>query len=179
MVNPGISMESWFNLIDSCVFQRLTERRQEIDIRSLNAQKLVRMPVFFHDPTAHLAEIKSAYEEMRADEPKLRQYLADLEQEIYSSSGPKETTVTEQRRLFHKFQVVYGVLLTVSLALNSLLRAFHPKDAELLVETACLADNFIALAKNASKHRPLGAGYLPPCLAAVVSRDHGIPCSIC
>lgn len=162
-------MESWFNLIDSCVFQRLTERQQEIDIRSLDAQKLVRMPVFFHDPTAHLAEIKSAYEDMFTDEPKLRKFLADLEQEIDSFPSSKDTTFTNQRRVFHKFQVVYGVLLTVSLALNSLLRAANPEEAGLLVETSHLADNFIDLAKKASKYRPLGAGYLPPCLAAVVS----------
>ncbi|KAM5375384.1 hypothetical protein ACJZ2D_005945 [Fusarium nematophilum] len=166
MVNPAISMDSWYMLIDSCLPLKLPDKQQGIRVPSLEAQKLVRMPAFFHNPLLHLADIELAYRELCTDQPRIRQYLAGLDREI-ADRTLSDPTRANRTKLSHKFQVVYSVLLTIAIALNSLRRTLNPNDTALLEEAAVLTDDFILLARHASRYRPLGASYIPPCLAAV------------
>lgn len=163
MVNPAITMESWFLLVDYCIPQASFEKAHGLRIPSVEAQKLIRMPVFFHSPMLYIDEIKSAYQEMQQDLPSIRQYLANLDR--------NESTRGSRVKLSHKFRVVHALLLTLAIPLNSLLRTLYPEDDVLFQEAIALTNEFIALAQHASQHRPLGATYIPPCLAGVVSFD--------
>ncbi|RTE74820.1 hypothetical protein BHE90_010744 [Fusarium euwallaceae] len=159
MVNPAITMESWFLLVDYCIPQASFQKTHGLRIPSVEAQKLIRMPVFFHSPMLYIDEIKSAYQEMQQDLPGIRQYLANLDQ--------NESTRGNRAKLSHKFRVVHALLLTLAIPLNSLLRTLYPNDEVLFQEAISLTNEFIILAQHASQHRPLGATYIPPCLAGV------------
>lgn len=154
-------MESWFLLVDYCIPQASFGKTHGLRIPSLEAQKLIRMPVFFHSPMLYIDEIKSAYQEMQQDLPSIRQYLAGLDR--------NESARRTQAKLSHKFRVVHALLLTLAIPLNSLLRTLHPEDQVLPQEAIALTDGLITLAQHTSQHRPLGATYIPPCLAGVVS----------
>ena len=65
--------------------------------------------------------------------------------------------------------MVDAVLLTVAIDLNSLLRNTYPDDNVLFLEASTLSNEIIVLALNAAQYRHLGARYIPPCLASVVS----------
>ncbi|CAM1509596.1 Fc.00g033350.m01.CDS01 [Cosmosporella sp. VM-42] len=175
MVNPSIVMDSWFLLIEACLPHRSFDKRYGIRVSSLEAQKLVRMPVFFHTPMLYIAEIKSTYRDMLADQPRVRQYLDDLEQETSVTVRLGDPFHANKTKLYHKFQGIYAVLLTVVIALNSLLRALHPSNGTLLKETGMLVKEFIRLAQRASQFRPLGASFIEPCLAAVWATTDALP----
>ncbi|KAF5026004.1 hypothetical protein F66182_1906 [Fusarium sp. NRRL 66182] len=176
MVNPAITMEPWFTFIDSCLLQPPYETRQEFKVLSLQAQKLVRMPVFFHKPFLHQAEIMSTYGELRDDHPRIQQYLQSLKQEMSNHSDQQQVDcLKETRKEFHRFRVLDGVLLTVVIPLNSLLRTLYPEDNALFLEAESLTNEFLALAEDAAQYRPLGASYIPPCLAAVWATTSAFP----
>jgi hypothetical protein len=106
---------------------------------------------------------------MRADHPRIRRLITSLAGEIVSVRVSNDPSHVKRLRLFHRAQVVYGVLLSMTISLNSLLRALDPTDFVLLEESRIFATDILGLAQLASCHRPLGASYIPPCLAAVVS----------
>ena len=167
-MNPGISLESWPLLINSHT-PRFLNSEQGMRIPSLDPQKLVQMPFFFHKPIDHLDEIKSTYHSMSTDLLRLREYLAHLGREVDSAVALHGSVYNNQVNLLHRHQIIYAVLLTIAIALNSLLRTLYGNSDALLKAVAAMTKEFIKLAKRVSKYRPLGAGYIPPCLAAVVS----------
>ncbi|KAF4980781.1 hypothetical protein FZEAL_3295 [Fusarium zealandicum] len=79
MVNPAITLEPWFMLIDSYISQKTFFKSQRFHVTCLEGQHLVRMPMFFHNPLSHLAEIESTYRDMYSEQPGLSKYLAELE----------------------------------------------------------------------------------------------------
>ncbi|KAF5003058.1 hypothetical protein FDECE_10369 [Fusarium decemcellulare] len=170
MVNPAVVMESWFMLVDSCIPRASCGRSEGFRVPSLEAQQLVRMPIFFYKPMQFVEDIKSTYHYLRIDQPRVRQHLSELNHDVVSSS---EEMRANHMKLFHKYQVVYGVLLTVAAGLNSLLRTLYPHDQTLIDQAITFTNELIFLAQHASQYRPLGAGYIPPCLASVTVGNNG------
>ncbi|KAF4445509.1 hypothetical protein F53441_10762 [Fusarium austroafricanum] len=168
MVNPAITMQSWYPLLDPCFPRNSYNKDQHFPTLSLQARRLAQMPNFFHDPVRYLDEIKCAYRDLRDDHPRIQRYLEDLEYQP-SPSSESDLNLKMKLKLIHKFQVVDAVLLTISIALNSILRREYPDDNVLLLEASTLANDMIALAQTVAQYRPFGASYIPPCLAAVVS----------
>lgn len=168
-VNPAINLDSWYMLITSYTPLKKISRTQGFRVPSLEIDKLIKVPDFFHNPELHLEEIKSTYQEMRADSPRLRQCLAELDGQAVLFFTQADSSPTDKTKLFHKFQVAYGVLLTIATALNSILRTLNPDDFMLLEEAHVFTSNAIKLARDASRYRPLGGGFIPQCLAAIVS----------
>ncbi|KAF4471840.1 hypothetical protein FALBO_1242 [Fusarium albosuccineum] len=164
MVNPAVVMESWFMLVDSCIPRASCGRSEGFRVPSLEAQQLVRMPIFLYKPMQFVDDIKSTYHYLRIDQPRVRQHLSELNHDVVSSS---EEMRASHMKLFHKYQVVYGVLLTVGAGLNSLLRTLYPHDHTLIDQAVTFTNELVFLAQHASQYRPLGASYIPPCLAAV------------
>lgn len=109
---------------------------------------------------------------MRADHPRVRRFLNDLGEEVFSGYAKNDIAYANKLRLFHQTQVVYGVLLTMILSLNNLLRVLDPGDFAMFEESTIFANDILVLAQLASQQRPLGASYIPPCLAAVVSNNN-------
>ena len=89
MINPAITLQPWYTLIDSCLPQTTKSKSQDFYIPSLQAQNLVRMPIFFHRPMRYQVEIKSTYRELRNDHPRIQRYIQDLGQQLSSSPGRK------------------------------------------------------------------------------------------
>lgn len=167
MVNPSVKMDSWFTLLDSFIPPSSVASNQGFRVPSLEARKLIRIALFYNEPQNHIHEIESTYRELCADESRLRRHLSDLGQEAPSALA--EPARAKQSKLFYRLQAVHGALLTITIGLNSLLRASSLDNDLLLDEAASLTEVFITLAQHASQYRPLGASYVPPCLAAIVS----------
>jgi hypothetical protein len=162
----------WFSkLVHACKPLKPSSKTPGIHVTSIQIQKLARLPDLFENPELHIKEIRTMYQDMRADHPRLRCLVTSLGVKIGSGCIQNDPTYVSDRRIFHRVQVVYGILLTFIISLNSLLRTLDPDDLVLLEDSYNTANDILVLAQQASQYRPLGAGYIPPCLAAVVG-DH-------
>ncbi|KAI9794436.1 MAG: hypothetical protein M1816_005506 [Peltula sp. TS41687] len=73
VVNPKIQLNSWlWKLIETYAPPRPFKCDEDSPIHSIQLQGLAKIPDFIRDPEQHLFEIQSAYQQMRADAPKLR-----------------------------------------------------------------------------------------------------------
>ncbi len=96
----------------------------------------------------------------RPQQPHCLSPRSDDDAATTSVPGISEASQNRARR-----QCLYGFGLTMSILLNTILRAYDPKDANLVDEPNHLAHEIIALAEQqASIYRPLGAAYMLLCL---------------
>lgn len=161
-------------LIKTCGPPKPTNQSPEVHVPSIHIQKLARLPELLAHPDIHLNQIETMYRDMCEDHPRLRQFIILAGEEMASGTIQTDPTYVNKLRYFHRSQVVFGVLLTFILSLNSLLRALDPSDSDLIEQSKVYAIEVLALARQASRQRPLGASFIPPCLAAVVSKPQVI-----
>lgn len=140
-----------------------------IAVPSLELRRMATVPDLLRHPENNLAELHAIYCDMRIDQPLVGDYLAELSEAVAATSGWGDDIVGEKLRLFQQYQVVYGILLKFLASLNKLLQVAYPNDPALLPEASIIANEIIILAKNAARYRPLGASYVPSCLATLVS----------
>jgi hypothetical protein len=164
LIDPFINMDLYVTLITSQSRQNAHDQDQDFHIRSSQVQRLISIPRFLHEPLRYMDEIKTTYQELRDDHPRIQRHLKGLKKQ-----EPLSPDIHSRPNRSHRLQVTDAILLTAAIALNSILRAMYPDDSVLLLEASTLANELITLAKMASHHRPLGASYIPPCLVAVVS----------
>ena len=103
---------------------------------------------------------------MRVDSQKLRRRLAKTTELTSPGVIGTLSSPTHTMRLHTRYQAAYGILLTLAIIANSILRAFDPYDISLVEESATFFNEIMALAEHASQYRPLGASYIPMCLIA-------------
>lgn len=122
------------------------------------------MPQYIREPENHVFEIESAYRAMRSDMPKLRALLTTTTTQVFPS--PDASPSIAAVRTLTRYQAAYGILVALGILLNRILREFDPGDAELSHDGEWIFDETMILAYEASRHRPVGAAYMPLCLAA-------------
>ncbi|KAI1015083.1 hypothetical protein LB503_004020 [Fusarium chuoi] len=162
LVDPRIDLEQYVNGLSSHSRQNAYEYNQDPPVRSFQAQRLVRIPRLLHEPLEYVEEIKATYRELRDDHARIQHHLDSVQEQ----RDPSESLQCRQK-FIHRLQVTEAFLLTAALALNRILRAAYPDEGVLFLEASTLANELIILAKAAYDLRPLGASYIPPCLAAV------------
>ncbi|RDW80927.1 hypothetical protein BP5796_05625 [Coleophoma crateriformis] len=64
------------------------------------------------------------------------------------------------------YQRSHGLALGICIIFNCVLEALEPNDIELDIEAQSFCDSILVLADEAAIYRPLGASYVPICLAA-------------
>lgn len=170
LVDPRIDLEQYVNGLSSHSRQNAYEYNQDPPVRSFQAQRLVRIPRLLHEPLEYVEEIKATYRELRDDHARIQHHLDSVQEQ----RDPSESLQCRQK-FIHRLQVTEAFLLTAALALNRILRAAYPDEGVLFLEASTLANELIILAKAAYDLRPLGASYIPPCLAAVVSHSPASP----
>ncbi|EWG45008.1 hypothetical protein FVEG_05952 [Fusarium verticillioides 7600] len=161
LVDPRIELEHYVSRLRSQSRQNEYNSNQDALSRYFQVERLLRIPRFMHEPLCYMDEIKITYQELQDDHARILHHLESVRTQK-SSSGDLYC----RQKLIHRLQVTEAILLTVALALNSILRATYPDDSVLLLEASTLANELIALAKGVSQYRPLGANYIPPCLVA-------------
>jgi hypothetical protein len=122
-------------------------------------RSLARIPDFVRHPELHLSEVKSSYPRLRADCQKVNLRLAKTT-ELISSGKVDPSTM----KVYAHCQTAYSFVLTLATILNSILRAFDPRDISLADDSASFVHEIITLAERASQFRPLGASHIPLCL---------------
>ncbi|KAF2178156.1 hypothetical protein K469DRAFT_643182 [Zopfia rhizophila CBS 207.26] len=173
ITNPKIQLNSWFWKFLEAYRPPKPPRREDpgitrdegsdaVHIPSLRLRNLAKIPDFVQDPGRHLLDMRNAYQELRADSQKVRQLVDESRPISGISTLP---LATPQMRLHRDYQTAYGILLSLIMILCGLLRAYDPYDTAFAEDSISFGDEIIALAKEASKYRPLGAGYIPLCLA--------------
>ncbi|KAF5631058.1 fungal transcriptional regulatory n-terminal [Fusarium sp. NRRL 25303] len=162
LVDPRIDLEQHVNGLSSQSRQNTYDYNQDPHVQSFQAQRLAKIPRLLHKPLRYVEEIKTTYTELRDDHARIQHHL-DSVREQRDLSGKLHC----RQKLVHKLQVTEAILLTAALALNGILRAAYPDTGVLLLEASTLANELIILAKAVDELRPLGASYIPPCLAAV------------
>jgi hypothetical protein len=167
LFNPKICLDEWFTRLTE-TYQplisgpaKLARNSANTPLHSMKLRNLAKFPNLFRDPEQHLLDIQSAYEELRADVPRLRQLLAQY--------AEPATVPFPLMKLQSDLRATYAVLLALVTALNGLLRAFTLDLSDITILAADSADfitEILALAAQVSQYRPLGASYMPVCLIA-------------
>jgi hypothetical protein len=151
--NPRIQLQPWLH--------KLTKKRdQGVAIEGLKLRNLAKLSDYITYPEMHLFDIKSAYQRMGIDLPKMRLCISTVTSISARSAQLPPTTIRA------RLQSALGLLLTFAIILNTLLRTFEPKNLYLVQESALLSDEIVALAEDAAQYRPLGSSAMPICLIA-------------
>ena len=114
---------------------------------------------------AHIEEMRSIYNVMLEELPMLENRRVQMLDTV-ATQGPNPPF--SDIRLHIRYQVACGTLLFLAILLNGVLRAFDPLDFELIHNTNSLCASALSLAEEANMYRPLGSGYVPMMLAAVM-----------
>jgi hypothetical protein len=146
-----------------------------IPIESVKLHNLAKFPDFIRDPEFHFFEIKTAYQELRADSIRLRKHLTKLSERTCVGITSVLSLPSPRQRLHVRYQATYSVLLTMATILNGILRAFEPHDLILAEESVTFPNEIMALAEQASPYRPLGSSYMPLCLIAAWAVTNDLP----
>ncbi|KAF4495395.1 hypothetical protein FAGAP_8461 [Fusarium agapanthi] len=161
LVDPRADLEQYVNRLSLQSRQNTYDDNQDSHVRSSQVQLLLRIPRLLHKPLQYVEEIKTTYRELRDDHAIIQHRL----ESVRKQKVPSERLQCQQK-LIYRLQVAEAILLTAALALNGILQALYPYDSVLLLEASTLVNEPITLAKAVSQYRPLGASYIPPCLAA-------------
>lgn len=153
-------MDSEFWELTSTFKRRLSTSRDNNKPQSTTElQHLAMFPKFVQNPEPHLAEIAKTYMQLRLDAQQIKQHLDQCAAAAFGSFSSSE--VARHGRI----QAAYAIISTLAVLLNSLLRVFDPWNASLVSEAVFLCDEITIQAELASCYRPIGAGYIPLCLA--------------
>jgi hypothetical protein len=120
-----------------------------------------------------LPDIQSTYRQLRVDCFKLKQMLTQIQTALTAAltTEGSSLSVVALRRLQVRCQAGYSTLLWMALMFNVILCAYEQQTwssgvspSDLVEESGSLADEAVALAEQASQHRPLGSSSMPLCL---------------
>lgn len=172
--NPRIQLNAWFwKILDqygpptTSTCEEFTEpgRVPRMGFQSMKFRNIAKIAEFVHFPAANLHEIEMLYRHMQCDQGGMRKVLDDFKMAAdptdFASPGPK----AQSHKMVRDFSTAYGILLTLMLILNGILQAFNPEDATLIAEAVILGEDTLSLGQELQKYRPLGASYIPLCLA--------------
>jgi hypothetical protein len=162
MFNPKIQLGPWFSKLTAYGPERPLNSDEHTPIESLKLENLGKFPAFVQHPELHIREIKSSYQRILGEFPKVQQGLAKVTAEPAPFGLPPDMA----SRLISRYQTAYSMMLSMALALNAILRAFDPFNISLGEASVGFADESISLGHQASHHRPLGSSAIPMCLVA-------------
>jgi hypothetical protein len=133
-------------------------------IETLKLRNLAKVPSIMENPELHLDEVRHKYQRMQFESSELLQLLIKISGAVPSSSNCNLSIDISMMRVYSGVQMAYGIILTLAMVFNTLLRALEPDVKSLVQESAAFANQIIILAQHAAQHRPIGASYIPLCL---------------
>ena len=171
MINPKIRLHPWL-LKQAETFGPVRpvadpkdDEGESVFLVTLTISNLAKVPDFIRYPESHLFDMQLMYEQKRIDVKRMQRRLAKSvlppAHEIGKFSPP-----VSAKSLNYLYYAAYHLLLGLALILNGLLRGLNPSDSLLAEESITFSEEVIDLAERMSQYRPLGAGYVPVCLAA-------------
>lgn len=180
IVNPNIKLQPWFvELIELHTTPKIRRKRwadrfgteeefeeEGVGSSSMSLQNLVKLPDFFHNPQSNLLDIVVAYQRQLHDLDVLRSRLEAGKARCWPHGYEMRTSPTPLQKIYSQIQAAYGLLLTITQLLNSVLRASDPCNISLAEESVFITNEIMKLAEPASYQRPLGSCYYPLALLA-------------
>jgi hypothetical protein len=167
MSNPNVRLDPWLWRQPTIFGPKPRPGSENLKgIQSLNMPNLSKFPDFIRDPESHVFEMQSSYARMLVECAQMKKLLAMFPKPVSPCFSHVIGLQYPTQQLHSRYQVVYGMLLTLAMMLNTILRAFDPDDVILIQESVTLPVDIITLARYAVPYRPLGASYIPLCLVA-------------
>ena len=136
----------------------MTAKAAGLPNRSLDLANLFRIPDFVRDPVTHFEDIQSVYKGLQIDCTVVRTAIMTLSEMVASGEMINVKVLTLN-------SVAYGMLMTMAMVLNAILRSFDRSDVLLHSESEEFCDEALDLSKRVSQYRPLGSSYMPLALA--------------
>jgi hypothetical protein len=124
---------------------------------------------YLRRPEAHLLQLRRAYADILSDTAKLRGYL-DALLEASRTASPHLHDVKSYPKTLTISQLggVYGMVCAAGLIVNAVLSCFeHPGNVLLPSDVEDMCQALLWLAEQMTEFRPVGAAYVPMCLATV------------
>ena len=169
MTNPAIRLGPWFTEPSESAALKPSSRRTSLHVPSFERWRLARLCEMFWHPEIYEEDLRTTYESMREDFERLRWCLAERDEHMMIMDlDMSEASLLAQTKATHRIQVVYAFHIVGMVALNSLIRAMDPSDQTLMTDAEEAARALAELAERCVVYRPLGASFIPPCLAGVV-----------
>jgi hypothetical protein len=160
MTDASIELDSWLHgLLAEHTPQRPWKFGDGGMLRSLELHRLLRLPLYSREPRTHLAEMLEEYVLVLHDLSEVRKRLAELNMPPPSKATNK-TVVVGRWPTKHEAQliVVQGMLLTIALFFNKMLRCFalYTEEQKDLASTQRLLIQYVlTLSESMLPLRPL------------------------
>ncbi|KAF7558065.1 hypothetical protein G7046_g5878 [Stylonectria norvegica] len=163
--NPNIQLKPWLEELLDKYKPKPTDKEQPPDpgIINLRLRNLAKVPEFARNPELHLLEIRNAYQRLETDTAIIYQVMISARARFIPS-----LPVVEQR-MSRAYETAYGLLLTLTMVMGGLLLGFDPYNMALTDNLNDCTRKILILAEETAPYRPLGASYIPMCLAAACS----------
>ncbi|KAI9929365.1 hypothetical protein MW887_000833 [Aspergillus wentii] len=157
--NPRIKLGSWFHkLTATFIPKRPLVSNDGTPFQCLRLHNIGKLPLFVRDPEAHFFDIQDFYRQLKKEYPILREHTKKAKLQASSTATRKPTML--DIKILSRFQAACGITLSLAVILNRILAAFDPDDVSLDEYSVLFCDDIMLLAKDAGRHRPLGAGYM-------------------
>ena len=170
ILNPRLQINPWLKRWCEDI-KRIIEERMPEDEQSWAwvLGVILRLPDLVRFDPELLHEARTMYDARSPELGYLRRHLVTATTAHHNSSSDNAGTTggpatNETARIIARRQCLYGFGLTMSILLNTILRAYDSNDVSLVDESNHVAREIITLAKQASIYRPLGAAYMSLCL---------------
>jgi hypothetical protein len=142
------------------------DNKDDASIETLKISNLARISVMFQNPRLHTPDIRSTYEQLRVETPKLGRRISITDERTVSNENRPLSLPMKVVRLHAALRGSYGMILTLAVTFNAILRALNPNDILLVDDSEMFSNEITTLAEYESQYRPIGASYIPLCLVA-------------
>ncbi|KAJ5602260.1 hypothetical protein N7510_011794 [Penicillium lagena] len=159
ITNPNIKLDARF-WEQAAVFSRRSTVNNIGDSPKPTTKlcQMGRISEFMRFPDIHHHEIAATYQLLRNDAYRMINHL------IQRRAGMDLSTSSATVIAYARYQAACCLIISLSLILNCLLRAFDATNSLLCEEASAFCDEIITIAESVSCHRPLGSGYAAVCL---------------
>ena len=178
--NPSIKLYPWIHKV-SRIKRMYTASKSEnsddsLQLNSIAFETLAKIPRLLHGSRRNIAQMQRIYEMMRMDYLTLKNLTKNPVSLSSSSVGLGDLhNSVKLMRLQSQLEGAQGLMLSVEIAFNLLLRHYKKPDELLNVECHGFIADVISLADRAKSRRPFAASYIPlPLVAAWYATEDSV-----
>lgn len=162
--NQNIVPGPWFRrVIDNFTPFATTSQKNGGPGPALGFLTLARLVEFVRDPRGDISDIHTGYNALLLQTAQARDNLARMSQPR-SDPSPSPLGGVKEERIQLLCVAQFAVLLATTMLVNSLLSVLMRGDTELTAQVASFPDELVVLAREVSKYKPVGSGFIPTCL---------------
>ncbi|KAF5249724.1 hypothetical protein FANTH_5032 [Fusarium anthophilum] len=160
-LNPQFELGPWFWEACHTIGTPRPVKYHQGSFLSLESGTMGELSILMRSPKQNLRQLKSIYDVMQFEMPKIRQLLALA---TISTAAPNAPAMSI--RVCSSYRVAYGILLAMTAVIGQTLRIWDT-DLTLVGNSHDCVDECIALVEQCESARPYGANFVPDFLTMV------------